>query len=128
MRVNEALYFARELRNNMTTSEKIFWEKIRQRRILELRFLRQYRIEHSNIMGVKNFFFVDFYCHELKLIVEIDGDIHISQKEYDNERETILIEMGYKIYRIKNKEVNSESRLEHFINFCKLLKQKPIIQ
>ena len=110
--------YARKLRKESQISERILWSKIR-RRALGVQFHRQLSIDN---------YIVDFYCHELKLIVEIDGDIHISQKEYDKERETILIEMGYKIYRIKNKEVNSESRLEHFINFCKLLKQKPIIQ
>ncbi|MEM1124354.1 MAG: DUF559 domain-containing protein, partial [Bacteroidota bacterium] len=47
----------------------------------------------------------DFHCHEQKLIVEIDGDIHLEQIEYDKIREETLKEMGYKIIRFRNEEV-----------------------
>ncbi|HNA65430.1 MAG TPA: DUF559 domain-containing protein, partial [Saprospiraceae bacterium] len=123
MRHHEAIYFARALRKTMTPSEKIFWEKVRKRRLLGLRFLRQYKIEHSNVMNVRNFFFVDFYCHELRLIVEIDGSIHKKQKEYDLARESILREMKYKVYRIKNEEASSDLAISKFINYCEQLKK-----
>ena len=61
MKQNDALYFARELRKDQTTSEIFLWKLIRKKRLLGLRFLRQYRIEHSNIMSIKNYFFVDLY-------------------------------------------------------------------
>ncbi len=123
MRHDEAIYFARSLRKNMTPSEKIFWEKVRNRRLLGLRFLRQYKIAHSEVMGITNYFFVDFYCHELKLIVEVDGSIHKMQKEYDLERERILKEMRYHVYRIKNEEVSSSLAISKFINYCEDLKK-----
>ncbi|MEO6191276.1 MAG: DUF559 domain-containing protein [Saprospiraceae bacterium] len=122
MRINDAIYFARLLRKNPTISESKFWEIVRKRRICGLKFLRQYKIEHSNINGIRNYFFVDFYCHEIKLIVEIDGEIHEQQKEYDAERQNILEEMGYYVIRIRNEELSSSDILNQFYNFCESLK------
>lgn len=121
MKQNDALYFARELRKDQTTSEIFLWKLIRKKRLLGLRFLRQYRIEHSNIMSIKNYFFVDFYCHELKLIIEVDGEIHLLQKEYDQEREDILTQMGYNVYRIKNEEAKSIDIVQKLETYCKKL-------
>ncbi|MEO6190197.1 MAG: endonuclease domain-containing protein [Saprospiraceae bacterium] len=122
MKTHEAIYFARNLRKNPTISESIFWELVRKRRVCGLKFLRQYKIEHSNLNGELNYFFVDFYCHELKLIVEIDGEIHAHQKEYDAERQNILEEMGYIVIRIQNEELNSKDILNKFYNICESLK------
>ncbi len=121
MKHNDALHFARELRKDQTTSEIFLWKLIRKKRLLGLRFLRQYRIEHSNIMSIKNYFFVDLYCHELKLIIEVDGEIHLLQKEYDQEREDILTQMGYNVYRIKNEEVKSIDIVQKLETYCKKL-------
>ncbi|MBK8242436.1 MAG: DUF559 domain-containing protein [Saprospiraceae bacterium] len=121
MKQNDALYFARELRKDQTTSEIFLWKLIRKKRLLGLRFLRQYRIEHSNIMSIKNYFFVDLYCHELKLIIEVDGEIHLLQKEYDQEREDILTQMGYNVYRIKNEEIKSIDIMQTLETYCKKL-------
>ncbi len=49
-------------------------------------------------------FIVDFYCHKLKLIIEVDGGIHNDQIEYDNRRETWLKSQGYNIVRVNNEE------------------------
>lgn len=62
-------------------------------------------IQHSRPNGKKRFFIADFYCHEKKLIVEIDGGIHDQQVEEDKQREEILKKMGYSILRFKNQEV-----------------------
>ena len=71
----------RLLRNNMTYCEKIIWLHLRKRQ-LGYRFLRQYSVDH---------FVIDFYCPELKLAVEIDGDVHEipKQKNYDKARQNI---------------------------------------
>ena len=50
----------------------MYWQILRKRQIHGMKFLRQFRIEHSNINGIKNCFIVDFYCHELKLIIEVE--------------------------------------------------------
>lgn len=114
----EPLEFTRYLRENQTKEEKIVWELIRKKQILGYRFLRQYKIEYSNIIGARSYFISDFYCHQLKLIIEIDGEIHKEQIEYDQYRDKILNEMGYKILRITNDKVISfeaEAIIKSFI-------------
>jgi len=55
------------LRSNMTETEKILWEKLGNRTVFKVKFRR-------HPIGI---FIVDFYCHELKLAIEIDGGIGI---------------------------------------------------
>ena len=88
---------AEELRNNMTSAEKIIWKHIHINP-WKLKFRRQHPISN---------FIADFYCHPIKLIIEIDGDIHdVGEiKEYDNGREISLKELGLNILRFKNEEV-----------------------
>jgi very-short-patch-repair endonuclease len=97
---------ARELRKHQTPAESIFWQQVRGRKFYGLKFLRQYPILHNQNNSVQ-FFIADFYCHDLRLIVEIDGDIHNTkyQQEYDLIREETLGEMGYRIIRFSNKDV-----------------------
>mgnify|MGYP006298791947 CR=1 FL=1 len=64
---------AKMLRKNMTVTEKLLWEKLRNKQ-LGVRFKPQHPIGR---------FIVDFYCHQSKLVVEVDGEIHDQQKEYD---------------------------------------------
>ena len=99
------LKFARGMRKNPTPAEEYFWYKVRRRQLQGKKFRRQYIIQHDEIMGKKYFFIADFYCHEQRLIVEIDGDIHNQQQDYDEMREDILKEMGYQIIRYRNEEV-----------------------
>ena len=104
MNYNKILEYARSLRKNQTPAEKIFWEKVRNRRFLGLKFNRQFIIEHQN----RSYFIADFHCFEKKIIVEIDGKIHLQQLDYDIIREDILKEMGYKILRFTNNEVSND--------------------
>lgn len=94
----------------MTHAEKVFWEHVRRRRFDKLRFRRQQIIDG---------FIVDFYCPKLKLIIEIDGEIHAHQKEYDAMREAVLKRRGLKIIRLKNEDVLSdpEAVLEKVLGF-----------
>lgn len=86
----------RQLRTNMTYCEKIVWLHLKKRQ-LGYRFLRQYSVDH---------FVIDFYCPELKLAVELDGDVHNlpEQKEYDIARQKYLEKFGIKFIRITNEE------------------------
>jgi very-short-patch-repair endonuclease len=86
----------RSLRNNTTYCEKIVWLHLRKKQ-LGYRFLRQYSVDH---------FVIDFYCPELKLAVELDGDVHEipEQKEYDIARQKYLEAFGIKFVRITNEE------------------------
>ena len=86
---------ARELRREMTPAEKHLWQEVRAKK-LGVRFRRQ-----QIIAG----FIVDFYCHKVALVVEVDGDIHDLQQEEDARREKVLTEMGLRIVHFRNDEI-----------------------
>ena len=94
----------RENRKNMTEAKRIVWELVRNRRLDGKKFLRQHKIIYENSFDSFQFFVADFYCAEEKLILEIDGEIHESQKEYDLWRTSVLKELGLRVLRIKNEE------------------------
>jgi len=91
----EKLQRARELRHDMTPAEKILWDELRANK-LGVHFRRQ-----QVIAG----FVVDFYCHKVALVIELDGDVHDLQQEEDARREKALREMGLRIVRFRNDEV-----------------------
>jgi leucyl-tRNA synthetase len=68
----------------------------------------------------KNFYFADFYCAEKHLVIEIDGNIHESQAQYDQSRDRDLAELGLTVLRIKNDEVekNIELVTKKIKEFC----------
>jgi very-short-patch-repair endonuclease len=78
---------ARKLRKQETSAEIRLWKILRNRSLANLKFRRQHPI---------NRFIVDFYCHSLLLVIEIDGDIHLLEeiKQYDMEREERLKSLG----------------------------------
>ena len=87
-----------ELRNNMTPSEKVLWAELKKKEIFKARFKSQHPI------GI---FVVDFYCHKYKLVIEVDGDIHLREevREHDDGRSHDIEKLGIKILRFTNKEV-----------------------
>ena len=94
----------------MTETERVVWELVRNRRLDGKKFLRQHKIIYENSFDSFQFFIADFYCAEEKLVLEIDGEIHESQKEYDLWRTSVLSELGLRILRIKNDEtINLET-------------------
>ncbi len=97
----------------MTYAEKIVWAHIRKRQ-LGYRFLRQYSVDH---------FVIDFYCPELKLALEIDGEIHElpENKAYDKARQKYIERFGIKFLRIKNEEIlgNADKTFKKIMNFIK---------
>ncbi len=95
---------ARELRKNQTPSEKLLWESIRKRKLNGLRFVREKPFVHTQYETKRYFYIADFYCAEHKLVIELDGKIHDSQKDYDFQRTEVLKSLGLKILRIKNLE------------------------
>lgn len=97
----------RELRKDLTPSEKIVWEVLRNRKFENLKFTRQYPIIYNNYGERKLFFIADFYCHEKKLVIELDGKIHDFQKEYDANRDLILQELSLNVLRLKNEELEN---------------------
>ncbi len=69
--------------------------------MLGLKFRRQYLL-----LG----FIVDFYCAELRLILEIDGDVHMGeeQSQYDVARSAYMEAQGFKVLRLCNRDVTRE--------------------
>ena len=104
----------RELRKNQTKVEKELWLKIRNRQ-LGVKFRRQYNIDY---------YIVDFYCHELRLIIELDGYIHGEEGNIkkDKRRENYLKNKGYSIIRYRNEQVKyeMESILQDLINIINI--------
>lgn len=97
----------RELRKNSMQAERLFWEIVRDRRLRRLKFYRQHPI-FVDCDGHETFFVADFYCHEKEFVVELDGRIHEYQKYKDERRETILRNMGIRIVRFRNEEIESD--------------------
>ena len=83
------------LRKNMTTAEKKLWNRLNKSQ-LGVRFKAQHPID---------IFIADFYCHQFKLVVELDGEIHKSQQEYDEGRTAELEHKGITVIRFSNEEV-----------------------
>jgi very-short-patch-repair endonuclease len=92
----ETLEAAKILRKRMTPCEIMLWEKLRSKQIHGLRFRSQHPID---------IFIADFYCHQVRLVIEIDGEIHEGQIEYDDGREAEIEKYGIKIMRFTNDEV-----------------------
>ena len=99
-RINQT---ARELRKNQTESEGLLWEILRGRRLSGKKFLRQHPIIYT-VYQRPYYFIVDFYCAEAKLVIEVDGNIHDTSVEYDQQRTEILKSKGLHILRISNNE------------------------
>lgn len=95
---------ARELRKDETSAEWLFWQIVRNRKILGFKFKRQHPIGP---------FYADFYCHDAKLVIELDGDIHdaIEIQKRDAWREGIIKDLGLTIMRFTNDDVFKNSHL-----------------
>ena len=89
---------AKELRNRLTSSEKILWDHLKSKSFGGFKFRTQHPIKN---------YIVDFYCHKIRLVIELDGGIHdsIDQKEYDIGRTFELEEFGLKVIRFRNEEI-----------------------
>ena len=102
----------KKLRLFPTKAEYVLWQELRKNK-LGYKFRRQVSIDS---------FVVDFYCHELKCIIELDGPIHDEQKIYDKRREDFLKGKGYKVVRFKNDQVlfDRDKVMEKIFEFCLL--------
>lgn len=88
---------AKKLRNEPTASEIIFWSLLKQH-FPDYRFKRQHPISQ---------YIADFYCHKLKLVIEIDGAFHLSDESKINDkiRDEFMQSLGLEIIRFTNQEV-----------------------
>ncbi len=87
---------ARRLRREQTKPEDIFWHEVRNRNFLGLKFRRQVPIDK---------YIADFVCEQEKLIVELDGDQHAENEEYDEARTRVLESHGYRVIRFWNGDI-----------------------
>jgi very-short-patch-repair endonuclease len=87
---------ARRLRKNMTPTEKILWSYLGKKQLNGMRFRKQHPIGD---------YIADFYCHELKLIIEVDGPIHNQKLEYDRTRTEEMAKVGLQVIRFTNDEI-----------------------
>ena len=94
---NELLTFARMLRQNMTPQEKRLWYD----------FLQHYPIKIYKQRILDNFI-ADFYCHQARLVIELDGSQHYTPegKSYDAARTDVLERYGLKVIRFMNRDVD----------------------
>jgi len=94
----------RDLRRHSTPAERLFWERVRNNKFLGLKFYRQHPL-FVEVDGRQTFFIADFYCHQRKLAVELDGKIHDSQKQRDIARTRVINDLGVSVSRFRNSEV-----------------------
>ena len=95
---------ARTLRKNQTCAERLLWNALRGRSFHGLKFLRQHPLYFSHSNKV-HFYIADFYCHEKRLAVELDGPSHLSREEYDAFRTDIMMTRRIDVVRFRNEEV-----------------------
>jgi len=90
--------FSQQLRNSMTDAEQLLWSRLRMKQLDGLMFTRQKPLGE---------YIADFYCHQAKLIIEVDGSQHSSDDsiEYDRIRDDYLESMGLTVLRFTNSDV-----------------------
>jgi very-short-patch-repair endonuclease len=112
---------AREMRQPQTAAEATLWQHLRNRN-LEYKFRRQHPIER---------FIIDFYCAELKLCIEIDGDSHMEkeQQEYDAARTEYLESLRCRVIRFTNEDIrfNIHAVAQEIMNICNAVKARKIL-
>ncbi len=109
---------AKLLRNKQTKCEKILWEEFESNKILGFRFKAQHPLD---------VFVADFYCHKLKLVIEIDGEYHLEKEQsaYDLARTEEINGYGIRVLRFTNSEVEKDLKgvVESITKVCKELNQ-----
>jgi len=100
---------ARELRRKQTPPEEIFWELVRARRFLGMKFRRQHQLGD---------YIADFYCHEHRLVVELDGGGHLAKREKDHKRNAWMQAQGFTVMRFPNDQLlgDPESVLDAIVS------------
>lgn len=87
---------ARRLRKEMTEAERMLWVRISKKQLDGARFRRQHPIGD---------YIADFYCHELKLVIEVDGRVHETRQEYDRQRTEEMTLGGITVIRFTNDDI-----------------------
>ena len=90
---------ARKLRKDMTLSEVILWNELKQKKMLSMDFDRQKPILN---------YIVDFYCKDLMLAIEIDGGSHDLKESEDCLRQAEIEKLGIHFLRFEDKRVKHD--------------------
>ena len=100
----ELFTLALQMRKNPTQAERAMWNILRKFRLSGFPFRRQHPIE---------FCIADFYCHNLRLVIEVDGDIHIEKEiqNHDEVRTGELDRFGIKVIRFTNNQILHNTKL-----------------
>ena len=93
---DKLLFRGRDLRKSATFPGRRLWNAIRGSRPCGIKFRRQHAIGP---------FFVDFYCHEQRLVIELDGASHHDQGAYDVQRQEYLEAQNPRVIRFSNDQV-----------------------
>lgn len=117
----QLLTFAKSMRHTATDAEALMWQVLRAKRFMNLKFRRQHVIVP---------YLVDFYCHEISLVVELDGSQHGMDDaiEYDAERTKFLEALELTVVRYWNHDVlrRTDGVLEDLWNVCSELKNNSL--
>jgi len=105
---------AREMRHESAPAEQKLWRCLRDRQLNGFKFRRQH------VVGP---YIADFYCHEVELIVEIDGATHDQRQVYDEQRTQILSRGGFRVIRFMNEDVYdfTDAVLEAILEQCEAI-------
>lgn len=107
------------LRTIMTKSEVVLWKNLKGKQFLNLKFRRQF--------GIGNYI-VDFYCPEIKLVIEVDGSTHYEEEvfEKDLKKDEYIQKFGINLFRINSEEIfnNLKEVLFRLENICNEIKSK----
>lgn len=87
---------ARQLRNHSTKSEILLWQFLKKKQMLGYDFHRQKPLDK---------YIVDFFCNELMLAIEIDGESHFGKEKYDENRQKQLEDSGVRFLRFEDTEI-----------------------
>jgi very-short-patch-repair endonuclease len=103
---------ARTLRSNSTIAEVLLWKFINNKKMLGYDFHRQKPLDE---------YIVDFFCNELMLAIEVDGESHIGNEKYDRARQKKLEDLGIRFLRFEDTEViyNLDMVLKDIENWIK---------
>lgn len=91
--------YAKQLHRNMTPAEARLWARLRAHRMKDIHFRNQHAIGN---------YVVDFVALRRKLVIELDGEQHLEQEEYDTERSAFLESKGYTVIRFWNGDVMND--------------------
>jgi very-short-patch-repair endonuclease len=116
----EKAQYARSMRNNPTQVEALLWQRLRSRQCDGFKIRRQ-----AVVLG----WIADFYCPEVRLVIELDGPYHSSRIEQDQRRDLVMCRAGIAVLRLSNDMIDRDidTALEHVKLALKYAKTLPDI-